>query len=95
MVLDSTGRRRCLGVLVLVSALGLLLLGQTVLKDRLQGAGFVCYWMACLLLTGLAVVIALLDARAQLRRSLKEQHDLLSSTLENVRKEAKRRPRRK
>jgi hypothetical protein len=94
MVLDSTVRRRCLGALVLLAALGMLVLGQTVWKERLQGLGFVFYWMACVLLTGLAVLIALLDFRALVRRSLREQHDLLTSTLHKIEKDATTKPRR-
>ena len=94
MVLDSTARRRWLGALVLLAAVGMLVLGQTVWNERLQGVAFVFYWLACVMLTVLAVLIALLDFRALVRRGLREQHDLLASTLHKIEKDATHRPRR-
>ena len=94
MVFGSTARRRWLGALVLLAALGMLILGQTVWSERLQGLAFVSYWMACVILTGLAVLIALLDLRAIQRRSQREQHDLFASTLQKIERDATTKPRR-
>ena len=66
-------RRRRYGVLFLVLAAGLLIGGQTLLKLRLTGWAFVFYWGACFLFTGLAMLTALLDARA-VRRDVEEEH---------------------
>ncbi len=95
MAFDSTARRRWLGALVLLAAVGMLALGQTVWNGQLQGLGYVFYWMACVVLTGLAVFIALLDARAVLRRTLREHHDLLTDTLQDIKKDAATKPRRR
>ena len=95
MVLSSSARRRILGSFFLLTALGMVVLGQTVLKGRLLGLNFVFYWMACVVLTGLAVLTALLDARALLRRSRREHYDLLTSTIEKIEKDAGARKRRR
>lgn len=88
MALSSTARRRILGSLFLLTALAMLILGQTVLWDRLVGVDFVFYWMACVIMTGLAVLTAILDFRALVQRSYKEQHDLLVSAIQDIEKDA-------
>jgi len=94
MALDATARRRWLGALVLLAALGMLVGGETVLKGRLENLAFLLYWLACFGLTGAAVLIALLDARAVRRRTRQEQHDLFETTLRQIESEAKARSRR-
>ena len=93
MTLDATTRRRWLGALVLLAALGMLVGGETVLKGKLDGLAFIIYWLVCFGLTGLAIVIAFLDARALQRRIHQEQHDLFAATLKQIETEAKARPR--
>jgi membrane protein implicated in regulation of membrane protease activity len=94
MVLDATARRRWLGALVLLAALGMLIGGETILKEKLQNLGFILYWLVCLGFTSVAIVIAFLDARALQRRTHQEQHDLFDTTLKQIETEAKARPRR-
>jgi membrane protein implicated in regulation of membrane protease activity len=94
MVLDATAPRRLLGVLVLLAAVGMLIAGQTVLKEKLQNLAFIIYWMVCFGFTGAAILIALLDARALQRRTHQEQHELFDATLKQIETEAKTRPRR-
>ena len=94
MALDATARRRWFGALVLLAALGMLIGGQTFLKGKLENLGFIIYWLVCFGLTGLAILIALLDARAVARRTHQEQHDLFENTLKQIEAEAKARPRR-
>jgi membrane protein implicated in regulation of membrane protease activity len=94
MALDATTRRRWLGALVLLAALGMLIGGETVLKGKLEGLAFIFYWLVCFGFTGLAIVIAFLDARALQRRTHQEQHDLFDTTLKEIETEAKARPRR-
>ena len=93
MDLDATARRRWFGALVLLAALGMLVAGVTVLEARLAGLGFVCYWLACLLLTGLAIFVAFLDVRALGRRTREAQRDLFQATLKQIETEAKSRAR--
>jgi membrane protein implicated in regulation of membrane protease activity len=94
MALDVTARRRWIGALVLLAALGMLISGETVLKGKLAGLAFIFYWLACFGLTGLAILIAILDARALQRRTRQEQHDLFETTLKQIETEAKAKPRR-
>jgi len=93
MALDATTRRRWFGALVLLAALGMLIGGETVLKGKLDGLAFIIYWLVCFGFTGLAILIAILDARALRRRTHQEQHDLFEKTLKQIETEAKARPR--
>jgi hypothetical protein len=77
-------RRRWWGLFCLTLAAGLVVWGQTVLRDRLVGWGFILYWVICLAFTTLAVLIALLDVQA-VRRRLRRQHlDLVERTMHDV-----------
>lgn len=88
MGLNATLRRRWLGVLVLVAAVALLAAGQTLLEGRLTGLGFLVYWMACFALTGVAVFIAVWDARAVARETLKEHRAILNDAIRELRKDS-------
>jgi hypothetical protein len=77
----ATVRRRWFGALYLALAAGLLIWGQTVLKPYLQGPVFILYWLACFVLTGLSMLIALLDVRAMRRQTRQQQRDLVERTL--------------
>lgn len=94
MVLDAAARRRWFGALVLIAALGMLIGGETVLKEKLGGLGFMLYWLVCFVFTGVAILFAFLDARALQRQTRREQHDLFETTLKEIQTEAKARPRR-
>ena len=94
MALDTVARRRWFGALVLLAALGMLIGGETILKGKLANLVFIFYWLVCFGLTGLAILIALLDARALRRRTHQEQHDLFQQTLKQTEAEAQTRPRR-
>jgi hypothetical protein len=79
MTNPSDARRRWFGLFFLFLAGGMLIWGETLLKPVLgRGVGFVVYWFACFVLTGLAMLIALLDFFIVRRRTRKEQHELLS-----------------
>ena len=87
--------RRGLGILLLLTASIMLLLGQTVLKERLgQGIGFVLYWLVCIALTGLAFLVAMLDFWIIRRRGKVEQQDLLKEAMEDIDFSDKKPPRR-
>ena len=47
------------GRLPILTAVVMVLLGQTVLAKRLEGLSYVLYWMVCVVMTGLAVLTAL------------------------------------
>jgi membrane protein implicated in regulation of membrane protease activity len=94
MVLDAAARRRWFGALVLIAALGMLIGGETVLKGKLGGVGFMFYWLACLAFTCLAIAIAVLDARALRRQIRQSQHELFDTTLKQIEADAKAKARR-
>ena len=93
MALDATRRRRWFGAVALMAALAMVLGGETALKERLSAVSFLLYWLICLALTGLAILMAFLDVRALRRRIRQEQHDLLESTLTKIETEARSRRR--
>jgi membrane protein implicated in regulation of membrane protease activity len=92
MALDATIRRRWFGAVVLLAALGMLICGETELKGKLGDLKFIAYWLACFALTGLAIVVAFLDARALQRQTRQEQRDLFETTLKEIQSEARSRP---
>jgi membrane protein implicated in regulation of membrane protease activity len=77
--------------MVLFAAVGMVVAGETVLQGRMGDLAFVGYWMVCLVLTALAVLVALLDARALRRRSREESRQLLQATLKEIEANAKTR----
>lgn len=92
MGLDATIRRRILGGVILVAALIMLVLGLTLLWGRLSNMAFLLYWLACIVLTGLAMAVALLDARALRERTRREERALLENTLKDIVDDARKRP---
>lgn len=94
MALDATARRRWFGVIVLLAALVMLVCGETVLEGKLRGLAFIVYWLVCFGFTGLAIIVAFLDARALQRQTRKEHHDLFEKTLKNIERDAEAEPRR-
>jgi protein-S-isoprenylcysteine O-methyltransferase Ste14 len=89
MALDVTARRRWFGALLVAVALAMLIAGQTMLSERLDPAEFIVYWLVCLVLTGLAIVVAFRDLRAIQRQNLQEQRHLFHATLEQIANEAR------
>lgn len=78
-------RRRWFGSICLAVAAGMLILGQTALKARLQQRAFIYYWLICTLFTGMTLVVALLDMRVVRRRSQQEQSELVRNVLREIR----------
>ena len=79
--------RRWCGLLFLLLAFGLLIWGQTVLRDSLHGVAFFIYWFFCFLFTFAAIITALLDVRATRKRARKEQEELVARTLREIERE--------
>ena len=69
----------------------MLIAGETVLQGRLENVNYLLYWLLCLLLTTVAIIIAFLDARALRRQTREEARDLLQSTLKEIETDAKSR----
>jgi len=81
----ADARRRWFGLFFLTLAAGMLIWGQTILRPWLKGWGFILYWVACFVLTALAILTAILDMRATRRRTRAEQHELLERTWRDLR----------
>jgi Flp pilus assembly protein TadB len=71
----------------------MLVVGQTILQNHLRALAFLVYWMICFAFTGLAVAVALLDARENRRRLREERRDLLQMTLKDIQSAAQKRRR--
>jgi len=88
---NSAGaRRRWFGTLFLIGGGGMLIWGQTVLHSRLQGLGFLLYWLVCFLFVILAMVTAMLDLRALRKRAREDQHDLVQKALDEIKSDRRR-----
>lgn len=77
-------RRRWLGGIFLVVALGMLVVGETVLQHRLSAKAFLVYWMVCFVFTGGAMLVAFRDVMMQQRRARELQRELLEDTLREI-----------
>ena len=86
---DATGRRRWFGALALSFAVVMLVCGLTLLKGRLQDWAFITYWVFCLVLTALALMVALWDVRALQQHTRQQQRDLLENTLKEIETDAR------
>jgi hypothetical protein len=91
MDLGPTARRRWFGVIVLAAALLMLIFGETVFKGKMGDVAFVVYWLACFVLTTLAIVVAFRDVKAVQNQVRSEQRSLLESTLKDIESEARNR----
>jgi hypothetical protein len=83
MVLDATMKRRVLGTIFLLAAVGMLIAGLPAKASKL-------YWLGCFVFTMLAVITALRDVRALNAKAMKEQRGLLDATLRDIESDAKR-----
>ena len=88
MLKSSDARRRALGTLFLGATLVMLVWGQTALKPHLQGMQFLIYWTACMLLTFLTLMTALLDFWIVRRRGREQRIALLKETLLEIKSTA-------
>lgn len=79
-------RRRIIGGFFLLSAIVMVIVGETFLRQRLRShpAAFLVFWMICFLLLGFAVLVAILDLAVVRRRLQQEQRDLLENTLREI-----------
>jgi hypothetical protein len=84
VIFTAKTRRRWFGALCLLAAIVMLITGETTPSERLDGVGFVIYWLACFVFATLAMLAAILDARALRREARAEQRELLENTLEGI-----------
>ena len=88
MPTSADALRRWLGLLFLALSFGLLVWGQTVLRDRLKGTAFLAYWGCCFLVTLAASTVALLDLRATRKRAQREHEELIQRTINELEQES-------
>ena len=81
---SSTNVRRVAGGIALLGALVLLIAGETILKPKLEGVGYILYWLACLVLTAVAIGAAFLDVRALRQDTRREHQNLLEDTFKDL-----------
>jgi hypothetical protein len=79
-------RRRWFGGVCLLTSIALLVVGDTTPGKRLDGMVFVLYWLACFAFAALAMLIAILDARALRRDARAEQRALFETAFHDIRK---------
>jgi len=72
------------GLVFLIIAVVMLILGETVLRSSIKGIPFVLYWMFCFIFTGLAIVFAFLDVAGVQRQAREQQRELLEKTIEEI-----------
>jgi hypothetical protein len=92
--MDATVRRRWVGGVALVTALAMLVGGDMVLKEKPGGLVPLIYWLGCLGLTVLAMIVAFADVRALAQRTRREQRELFEATLRKIETEAQNKARR-
>jgi biotin transporter BioY len=81
MGLSLDNRRRWLGIICMFGAVLMLLLGLTFFQNHMRPKVFIIYWLTCMLLTTMTMIIALLDLRAVRQRSRQEKSELARSVL--------------
>jgi hypothetical protein len=86
MLTPLDARRRWFGAFFLILSLGLLIWGVTFLADYLAHRPilFVVYWAACALLTGLALLNAMLDMIIMRKRTRDEQLHLAEKAFADI-----------
>jgi len=82
-------RRRRAGLIFLGLAGVMLLLGLTVFGKSLQGVGFLGYWLGCLALTLIAMLLAVREMRDIRRQNREEKIGLFEKAFDDVTAEVK------
>ena len=90
MAVTAKTRRRWFGALCLLAAIVMLLAGETTPGKRLDGLGFVIYWLICFAFAVLAMLTAILDARALRREARAEQRALFETAFHDLREKKAR-----
>jgi hypothetical protein len=67
---------RAIGAILISACAAMVVLGVTVLSDRLQGPRYVLYWSWCFLVTALSLLVALYDMIMIRRASRQTRRDL-------------------
>jgi hypothetical protein len=84
-------RRRLLATLLLVTAITMIVAGETIFKHRHGPVATLVYWTGCLLATLGAACYAMLDLIHSARESRTKQRAMLEQTLHEIEAERDRR----
>ena len=86
MLTSLDARRRWFGAFFLILSLGLLIWGTTFFNDYLvkRPIFFIIYWGACALLTGLALINAMVDMIIMRKRTRDEQIALAEKSFAEI-----------
>jgi hypothetical protein len=88
---SGNSRRRWLGVIALGVAVLMLVAAETVLEGKIPPLWLLLYWLVCFVATGVAVVLALREARDLQNQARAEQRALFDRTLKEIEAEARQR----
>lgn len=72
------------GMIFLIIAVVMLILGETVLRNALTKIPFLIYWLGCFVCTGLAILFAFRDVFGVQRQARIEQRELLEKTIKEI-----------
>ena len=82
--------RRGVGILFLLAALGMVVLGLTDWGKRLEGKQFLEYWMLCWAFTIVAMIFALWDLRITRARTRAAKMELIENAVKNLEEDVKK-----
>jgi hypothetical protein len=91
VTLDPKFRRRWFAAICLLTAIIMLIAGETALKDQPHPLRFVVYWSSCFILTAIAAALALMDAAKVRNEQRDEQRALIEKTLQEIEREKRSR----
>lgn len=92
--MKRTWLRRAIGGISIVGAIFMLIAGESFLRGRLHGYGYIVYWLGCFCLTMFAVLVAFWDVKATQRHIIRDQRQFLEDTLKEIEVAARDRSRR-
>jgi hypothetical protein len=84
MVFSPSTALRWLATVCLAVSVGMVVAGESFLKERLRAEAFIYYWLVCITFTFLTMVIALVDFWIARRRLHREQKELFQEALRMI-----------
>lgn len=75
---------RGLATVCLAVSVGMVIVGESLLKERLRAEAFIYYWLVCITFTFLTMLIALADFWIARRRLHREQKELFQEALRMI-----------
>jgi purine-cytosine permease-like protein len=84
MVFSPGTLLRWLAAICLAVSVGMVVAGESLLKERLRAEAFIYYWLVCISFTFLTMVIALVDFWMVRRRLHREQKELFQEALRAI-----------